>query len=673
LWASLSRRFDLKRRLTLSHTRRAKNRVQLLLTALEERAVMSAGAIDTTFGFGGKGIAAFDAGGLKADTAVAMAIQADGKIVVAGGCDGPNGNRDFAIARFQVDGAPDPNFGVNGKVRFAFDGGGNDNDEAFAVAIQPDGKIVVAGQTDTSVPDIDMAVIRLNTNGSLDDGGANDSTPGDNFNADGKISIFFDLGGSKFDIAKAVAIKGDRIVVAGYAQTGTFNFDMAVAQLDFAGNLDNAFSPGGTDGGSGRTVVAFDLGGLNIDEAHAVAVQGDKILLAGTAHTAADGVDMAIARLDSAGVLDSTFSPGGTEGNGKAIVGFNIGGNDFDSADGMVVQPDGKIVLAGAVAVSATDFDFGVARLLPEGGLDTANFGFGDGKSTAHFDLGGNNDDKARSVAVQKDGKIVVAGTVQVGGAGDYDFGVVRFKTDGALDPTYDADGKATIAFNLGQAGTDKAEAMALDAGGSVIVAGTVQRSSAGDTDFGAARLVPDPPPAPIVLTPSAPKFVNKLNRLITGTATAGSLVRVYKDVNNNNQIDAEDTLVGQKQLGAAAKAYSISVSLTNDAANDFLVTATKLNSESTPADVPTTTDEGIIVKKVLLADGTSVVRVRGATSGQLLRQFGPYPWAVVKNVKDLNGDGVNDVYIFSPQNGRTLLQVFDGRNVNHLLKKKLI
>ena len=623
------------------------------------------GSLDNSFGAAGEVTTSFTG---SSDGVRAMAIQADGKIVVVGGCDGPNGNRDFAIARFLVDGMPDLNFGINGKVRFAFDGGGNNNDEAFAVAIQPDGKIVVAGQTDTSVPDIDMALIRLNTNGSLDDGGVNDSTPGDNFNADGKISIFFDLGGSKVDVAKAVTIMGNKIVVAGYAQTGAFNFDMAVAQLDFAGNLDNSFSPGGADGGNGRTVVSFDLGGLNVDEAHAIAVQGDKILIAGTAQTAVAGVDMAIARLDSTGALDLTFSPGGVDGSGKATVGFNIGGSNFDGADGIAVQSDSKIVLAGPVAISATDFDFAVARLLPEGGLDTAGFGFGDGKSTAHFDLGGNNEDKAKAVAVQADGKIVVAGTVQVGGAGDYDFGVVRFKADGAIDPTLDGDGKATFGLNLGQANADTAAAMALDAGGRVVVAGTAQRSAGGDTDFGVARFFGDVPSAPVVLLPGAPEIIDQTTRGILGTATAGSLVRVYRDLNNNNQIDiGVDTVVGQQPLASGATVYLVIVPLIEAAANNFLVMASTVNGDSPPTDVPTITDEGIVAKVVKRANGTSVVKVRGALSGVLKKTFGPYPSPVTIRWKDVDLDGTLDLVIRYYKNGVRRRQAYSGRTLAKL------
>lgn len=671
LWTNLMCRFDHDRRPSIRRKPARDRRVQLQVMPLEERALMSAGAIDTGFGFGGKAIAAFDAGGQNADTAAAMAIQADGKIVVVGSADGPNGNRDFAIARFLPNGTPDPGFGNNGKVRVAVDGGGTNNDEAHAVAIQPDGKIVVAGQTDTAVPDVDMAVIRLNINGSLDDGSANDSTAGDNFNADGKIAIFFDLGGSKFDIAKAVMIKGDKIVVAGYAQTAALNFDMAVAQLDFAGNLDNTFSPGGSDGGNGRTTVTFDLGGLNIDEAHAVAVQGDKILIAGTAHTAANGVDMAIARLDSLGALDATFSPGGTEGSGKAIIGFNAGGNNFDGADAMAVQPDGKIVLAGAVSVSATDFDFAVARLLPDGALDTADFGFGDGKSTAFFDLGGSNVDKAHAVAVQPDGKIVVAGTVQINGTGDTDFGVARFTAAGGLDSTFDGDGKATMAFNLGQVNADKSAAMALDVDGRVVIAGTVQRSTAGDTDFGAARLLGDTPAAPVVLLPGAPEIVNQGTRGILGSATAGSLVRVFRDVNNNNLIDPGEAVVGQQQLAAGATLYLVTVPLLEGTANNFLVMATTVNGDSPVSDVPTITDEGIIAKLVKRANGTSVVRVRGALSGVVRKVCGPYRGIVTVRMKDANLDGTLDLIIRSfTATGRRRLQIFNGNGLTLLLVK---
>jgi uncharacterized delta-60 repeat protein len=641
------------------------------LTALEERTVPTAGALDPGFSADGKTQEFFDAGGLKADRATAVALQPDGKTVVAGFVDGPNGDRDFSVCRFNFDGSRDTTFGGGtGRVRVAFDLGGTNHDEARALVIQPDGKIVVAGQVARVGSDVDMGVIRLNSNGSLD-GGGGDSTPGDDFNGDGKAVVFFDLGGSNVDLANAVALLGDKIVLAGSAQTGATNFDMAVAVLEPYGDLDLNFSPGGADGGDGRATVAFDLGGLLIDQANAVAIQGSKIVLAGTAHTAGSGVDMAIARLTVTGALDGTFSPGGTEGNGKALVGFNLGGNNLDAANAMLILPDGKIVLAGTVArATVGDFDFAVVRLTVDGVLDTA-FGGGDGKALVFFDAGGSKADEASAVALQTDGKLVVAGTVDVDAAGNTDFGIARLTADGSTDTAFGTNGRARVGFDLGQQGKDEAAGVAVDGLDRIVVAGTVQRSTAGDTDFGAARLVPDAPPAPVVLNPSAPLTVNRLSRLIEGTAEAGSLVRVYQDLNNNNQIDAGEPMVAQLQLDAAATAYSISTPLLNNTANDFLVVASQLNSESTPTDVPTITDEGFTVKVLPQANGTTIVKVKGATSGKLLRQLS-YVGPVTKKLKDQNGDGVLDLYVNSVKSGRTFLQVFNGRDVSQLLFKKL-
>jgi uncharacterized delta-60 repeat protein len=570
--SGLSRCFDLKRRSSLSYASRAKNRVQLQLTALEERAVMSAGALDPGFSSDGKTQEFFDAGGLHADHANAVAVQADGKIVVVGYAEGPNGDRDFAVSRLNSDGSRDTSFGGGtGRVRIAFDLGGTKHDEARAVVVQPDGKIVVAGQVARINGDSDMGVIRLNSDGTLD-GGVDDSTPGDAFSTDGKAVIYFDLGGSNVDGANAVALLGEKIVLAGFAQTGATNYEMAVAVLENYGDLDLNFSTGGVDGGDGRTTVPFDLGGLLIDQANAVAIQGGKIVLAGTAHTASDGVDMAVARLTVQGYLDSTFSPGGAEGSGKAIVGFNLGSNNLDAANAMVIQPDGKILLAGTVArATAGDYDFGVARLTIDGALDTATFGAGDGKTLVAFDRGGNNADEAHAVALQSDGKIVIAGTVDVDAAGNTDLGIARLTADGILDGTFGGNGRAVVKFDLGQQKADEAAGLALDSSDRIIVAGTVQRSMTGDTDFGVARLV-----------------------------------------------------------------------------------------------------EGYVVNVRQLANGTSVVKVRGSVSGQLLKQFGPYRGTVLTKLKDYNGDGAPDLYIIRLfSNGTRRVQVYNGLDLSELLLDK--
>jgi len=657
---SLKSRFDLYRRESRRPSPRGVKRFRPAVNVLEERALMTAGALDAAFSADGKTQVFFDAGGDKADNAAAVAVQSDGKIVVVGAAKGPNGDLDFAIGRLLSDGSTDPSFGVNGRVRVPFDiGTGGKNDQAHAVVIQPDGKIVVVGEVERNSGDIDMGVIRLNADGTLD-GGAEDSTPGDSFSTDGKATIAFDLGGTLVDVAKAVTLKSGKIVVAGHAQTAAINFDMAVAQLEADGQLDGNFS------GDGRFTVAFDLGGLLIDQANAVGIQGDKIIVAGTAHTATDGVDMAVARINSGGTLDTTFSPNGVEGSGKATVGFNLGGSNFDAANAMVIQPDNKIVLAGTVArISAGDFDWGLVRLSADGALDDTFSG--DGKAVVAFDVGGNKEDEARGLALQADGNIVVVGPVEAA-TGTADFGIARLTAAGVLDTTFDGDGKAVVNFNLGQQDNDEAAAVALDGDGKIVVVGTVQRTSAGDTDFGVVRLVNDPPPAPQVALPAASEIVNQASRAIVGTAAAGSLVRVYRDVNNNNLLDLGiDVLVGQQQLGVGDTLFGITVPLIEATANNFLATATGIHGESAAADVPTINEEGIIAKVVKRADGTSVVKVRGALTGKLRKTFGPYSGTVKTRLKDANGDGARDLVITQIIDGKKIVRAYNGKTLKKL------
>src|SRR5262249_13073244 len=148
------------------------------------------------------------------------------------------------------------------------------------------------------------------------------------------------------------------------------------------------------------------------DQAYAVAMQGQNIILAG-----GDGGDMAVARFNGQGHVDNTF---GTNGNGTATVPFDAGGGNYDLCKAMEVPTVGKNVPAGMLARNNSgDYDFGVARLNPNGDLDTFSFGGGDGKTVIGFDRGGDKRDTAEGVALQSDGKIVVAGTVKMNATGN--------------------------------------------------------------------------------------------------------------------------------------------------------------------------------------------------------------------------------------------------------------
>ena len=245
----------------------------------------SDGLLDATFS--ADGIQTTDFG--VQDHATAVAIQADGKIVVVGSCTG-SGTSDFALARYHADGSLDPSFSGDGKQTTDFAGAA---DSAHGVAVQADGTIVVAGYTGG-----DFGVARYNADGSLDT-----SFPVDKFPADGKQTT--DFGG--FDAALAMAIQADgRIMVAGYTDAApTCDWcedpppDFALARYNADGSLDTSFS------GDGKQTT--DFGGD--DYAAAVALQADgKIVVVGSSYSyQAASACFALARYNSDGSLDYAF------------------------------------------------------------------------------------------------------------------------------------------------------------------------------------------------------------------------------------------------------------------------------------------------------------------------------------------------------------------------------
>ena len=396
------------------------------------------GSLDTTFGSGGKKTVSFDLGGKDAsgnlvaclDAATCVALQTDGKIVVGGYAQrDATGNFDFAVVRLNTDGTLDTSFSSDGKALVAFDLGGGGDDRATGIAIQSDGKIILTGSTQMrAAGDNDFAIARLRTDGSLDT----------TFSGDGRKNIGFNSVGD--DRGAAVVIQPDgKIIVVGYAQaSGVGNDDFAIARLTSSGNMDSKF------GTKGKKTIAFDLGGARTDRASAVALQADgKILIAGSATSATGDGDFAIVRLKSSGSLDKSFS-----NDSRRTVAFNLGANNEDQASGIVIQSDGKILLGGFSQVSATgDFDFTVARITTDGELDTS-FST-DGKKSIPFNMGGSDNDMANGLLLQPDGKIVLIGHALKTDPANTDFAAVRIDTDGQLDTSFGTIGLKTIPFDL--------------------------------------------------------------------------------------------------------------------------------------------------------------------------------------------------------------------------------
>ena len=407
-------------------------------------------ALDPTFGTGGKATPTTRFGGRRSS----MAIQPDGKIVMAGGT-----FTAFVLARFDTDGTMDQTFGTGGDGTVStLVGGEAVQQEALGVAVQPDGKIVAAGYT---VRD-GAVVVRYLPDGQLDDtfgtdgvaivgidGRANDVVVQDDGNivvagianrdgegedfgdlfvarllAGGGLDLSFGLGapvvtdvGGLTNEAQNVVVQPDGFVVVSGASRNPgsngvgIDHHTDVARYQPGGVLDPAFGSGGRvtlDGSVGADLVALADG---------------RLLLIGTADTTPANDppgsvnELSVVRLNADGTADQSFGTGGTANVSVSALTSLTGDPDRDTGSALALQPDGRIVIAGTAG--SLNSNFAVARLLPDGDLDTD---FTDSGATV-IDFFQFND-TGENVAVTGDGKIVVSGAaVQISGTG---YGVAR-------------------------------------------------------------------------------------------------------------------------------------------------------------------------------------------------------------------------------------------------------
>ncbi len=295
------------------------------------------GAVDTSFGL--RGFTAVDFR-QSDDRAAAVAIQPDGKIVVAGTLiiPGAGHNTDFAVTRLNPDGTIDLTFGVEGKART--DMGSKFFEGANAMALQPDGKIVVGGTVDRSLLISDFAIVRYNPNGSIDT----------SFGDDGRV--FQAFGPDSVDHLNALAVQPDgRILAVGYSDgVSPGNFDIALARYTPDGVLDPTFGNGG--------LVSTNIRANEV--ANAVALQGDgKIVVAGYARDGNGSGAFALARYHADGTLDSHFGIGGivTTSFFEIDPSATPNGEIFSRAASVAIHADGKIVAFGDHESFRREFD----------------------------------------------------------------------------------------------------------------------------------------------------------------------------------------------------------------------------------------------------------------------------------------------------------------------------
>lgn len=341
------------------------------LEPLEPRIACSAGDLDTTFN--GTGMQVIPS---ASDSANAVAVQSDGKVVLVGPSAGP----EFEVARLDADGQPDTTFGTGGVATFSVNSSGLATiDRGNAVAIQPDGKILVVG-TSPGTGGTVLTAVRLTTSGSLDS----------SFGTKGVQTVALKSGAEAY----GVALQPDgKIVLAGVAKINSNESDFAAVRLTTSGALDKSFGSGGSE------LVAFTSaqGGI-VAQASAIAIQPDgKIVLAGFAGGGGGGGALAVARLNSDGSLDTSFGANGQEGFPKAAI---------ENVTAVALQPDGRIVVAGEGSFNG----FGVARLDTNGSLDTSFNKTGVLLIQSGASGAGAKPEGAKAVIIEPDGRIVVAG-----------------------------------------------------------------------------------------------------------------------------------------------------------------------------------------------------------------------------------------------------------------------
>ncbi len=389
-------------------------RRQLQFQTLESREVFAAGDIDQSFGDSGKVLTEFSDSASWGLTALDVAVQSDQRIVAAG---------EGSLVRYLADGSIDTSFGPDGRVAVPF--------YARSVAIQNDGRILVAGATDPSFSQ-DFVIARFTTNGVLDT----------TWNNTGIVSVDF---GSTNERANTVEIDAeDRILVAGYSDTS-----LAVARLLPNGSLDTGFS---SDGKFSRQVHRSDV-------ATSIAFQSNgQIVIGGTSWIDFSfnniNYDMFAMRLNSNGAVDTTFGD-----RGMATVGFIPSVYSNDEGLGVAIDSENRIILAGQAYGNFRTFA-AIARLTSQGVLDTS-FNNGEGKRIDPIADG----TAIGSLAQQSDGKLLLSSTSTL----------YRYDTTGALDVSFDSDGAVVPRGQI--------RSLAINDNGDIIAAGRFR------TGFGVARL----------------------------------------------------------------------------------------------------------------------------------------------------------------------------------------
>lgn len=466
---------------------------------------------------------------LNNDIVQATLIQPDDKIVVVGRYSTNSSPGYFALVRYNTNGSLDTTFGNNGVVTTDFDVNAA-NEGALAAALQPDGKILASGYVYLITPGpAYFATARYNTDGSLDP----------TFGNGGKVltSIINDI-----HEARAVAVGlGGRIIVAGIYLGEMHNFQTLIVQYRTDGFLESTITDTrGTDSG-------------DLNATSAIVVQPDgKIVTAGTftPNLSPSGGDITMLRLTPTGVYDTSFA-----GTGRLHIPSPAVSEGLFA---VAVQPDGRIVAAG---VSGANFL--VMRLNADGSPDTTFDG--DGRVTTA--MGGAS--QAKGLVVRPNGKITVSGTAGT------NFAVASYNVDGSLDTSFSDDGK--LIFNFGGT-TSAANSIATDSLGRVLIGGQSTGNVGIDSAFAVARLY-TLDPEPVVITGRALSPEGQPLAMVRVSLTDSRGVTRYYNTSSFGYFRFEVPTGQTCSISASSKGYSFTggTIAVNGAISDLDLIGTRL------------------------------------------------------------------------------------------------
>ncbi len=356
--------------------------------------------------------ASFATGPSSSGSVRALALQPNGQVLVGGGFSSFRGATRNGVARLNADGSLDsfnPGLALTG-----YNGGGL---TVYSVALQADGKVIVGGTFNVLNQTAGGGVARLNADGSLDTG----------FNVGAGV---LDNGGSVGHATAVAVLPNGQILVGGAFTYFNGSYSPGLVRLNADGSLDTTFNAGGS---------GVDTNGYGDPVQAIVLLPNGQILIGGGFASYNDAPEGGVARLNADGSLDATFQVG-------------TGADYVVSALG--VQADGRILAAGGFNnFDGANIQYHLVRLNTDGSLDTGYLPSLPGV----FNVANIN-----AVLVQPDSSVIIGGEFLFGGSlvGSPGSGILRLDSEGAMDDSFD-----------GANGVGEAAALALQPDGNLVVA----------------------------------------------------------------------------------------------------------------------------------------------------------------------------------------------------------